>query len=87
MLLPVPQATEIVTLSISTQYLAGNLRPSVNFFYDWAGAYLFQPGIDWTFWDPLRVSVRYSFIDGRYSGIGLFKTKDNAWIELQYLLY
>jgi Protein of unknown function (DUF1302) len=86
-LLGVPQATEAITLSISTPYMAGNLRPSVNFFYDWAGAYLFQPGIDWTFWDPFRVSVRYNYIEGRYSGIGFSKTKDNAWIELQYLLY
>src|SRR5262249_16860135 len=64
---PFPQATEALTLSISTPYMAGNLRPSVNFFYDWSGSYLFQPGIDWTFWDPFRVSVRYSMIEGRYS--------------------
>ncbi|MBI3303357.1 MAG: hypothetical protein HYZ72_14935, partial [Deltaproteobacteria bacterium] len=81
------QDTELFTLSISTQYMAGNLKPSVVFFYDWSGSYLFQPGIDWTFYDPFRLSIRYNFIEGRYAGIGLFKTKDNAWIELQYLLY
>src|SRR5215813_7273466 len=84
----VPQATEIFTLSISTPYMAGNLRPSVNFFYSWAGAYFVQPGIDWTFWDPFRVSVRYNLIEGNNEPvIGLQKIKDNAWIELQYLLY
>jgi len=86
-LLPAPQATEVVTLSISTQYMAGNLRPSFAVIYDWSGSYLLQPGVDWTFWDPFRVSLRYSFIEGRYAGVGFSKFKDNAWIELQYLLY
>jgi hypothetical protein len=84
----VPQATELITLSISTPYMAGNLRPSVNFFYNWAGAYFVQPGIDWTFWDPFRISIRYNFIEGNYEPVvGINKYKDNAWIELQYLLY
>jgi hypothetical protein len=65
----------------------GNLRPSFTFFYDWAGSYLIQPGIDWTFYDPFRFSVRYNLIAGRYTGIGYFKTRDNIWFELQYLLY
>ncbi|MBI3247288.1 MAG: hypothetical protein HYZ50_12360, partial [Deltaproteobacteria bacterium] len=75
------------TLSISTQYLAGNLRPSLVFLYDWSGSWLVQPGVDWTFYDPFRVSVKYNWIDGNYGGIGVFKTKDNVWLELQYLLY
>src|SRR5262249_55315202 len=84
----VPQATEIFTLSISTQYLAGKLPPSFTFFYSWAGAYFVQPGIDWTFWDPFRISIRYNLIDGNYEPvIGIQKTKDNVWFELQYLLY
>jgi hypothetical protein len=83
---------EITTFNVNTQYMGGNLRPSFTFFYDWAGAYLMQPGIDWTFWDPFRVSLRYSWIQGNYQtgffgGIGASKTKSNAWIEFQYLLY
>ena len=31
--------------------MGGNLRPSLTGFYDWSGAWLVQPGIDWTFWD------------------------------------
>jgi hypothetical protein len=83
----VPTDVELFTLSISTQYYAGNVRPSVTFFYDWSGSYLFQPGLDWTFYDPFRLSIRYNWIEGRYAGLGLFKTKDNVWVELQYLLY
>jgi hypothetical protein len=68
--------------------MTGDLRPSVTFFYDWAGAWLVQPGIDWIFYNPFRLSVRYNYLDGRYAGtIGLFKTRDNIWVELQYLLY
>jgi hypothetical protein len=85
-----PEETQLTTLFIGTQYRAGNVRPSLTFFYDWSGAWLMQPGVDWIFHDPFRLSVRYNWIDGRYAvggGIGLFKTRDNIWVELQYLLY
>ena len=67
--------------------MGGNLRPSFTFFYDWSGSYLIQPGVDWTFWDPFRVSLRLNQLEGRYYGIGFFKTRSNIWLELQYLLY
>jgi len=80
----------LTTLSISTQYIGGNVRPSFTFFFDWSGSFLVQPGLDWTFYDPFRVSFRYNYIDGRGSNraaIGTSNRKDNVWIELQYLLY
>src|SRR5262249_32309173 len=78
----------LTTLSISTQYMGGNLRPSLNFFYDWSRSYSMQPGLNWTFWDPFRASVRYNYIEGRGNrGIGTQNRKDNIWFELQYLLY
>lgn len=91
-LVPIQDTQEIFTFSASTQYLGGNLRPTFTFFYDWSGAWLAQPGIDWTFYDPFRVSVRYNWLDGAYNGgaaggIGFAKYKDNVWLELQYLLY
>ncbi len=86
-LLPLQDYNMINTLSISTQYMGGNVRPSLVFLYDWGGSWLVQPGIDWTFYDPFRVSVRYNWIDGTYGGIGAFKTKDSVWLEFQYLLY
>lgn len=82
-----PADTELFTLSINTQYFAGNLKPSFTYFYDWGGAYLIQPGIDWTFYDPFRLSIRYNWIEGNFKDLGLFKTKDNVFVELQYLLY
>jgi hypothetical protein len=78
----------LTTLSINTQYMGGNMRPSFTFFYDWSGSYLVQPGIDWTFWDPFRASISYNYIEGRGNrGLGLQNRKDNIWFELQYLLY
>ena len=85
-----PVETQLTTLFITTQYLSGNLEPSVTFFYDWAGAWLVQPGVNWIFHDPFRLSIRYNWLDGRYAadgGIGLFKTRDNIWVELQCQLY
>ena len=79
--------SQIFTLAVSTTYMGGNLSPRFVFFYDWAGSYLMQPGLNWTFWDPFRMQLRYNYIDGKYSGIGFFKNKDSFWIELQYLLY
>jgi hypothetical protein len=92
-LAPVQDTQELLTFSVSSQYFGGNVRPSFTFFYDWSGAWLMQPGIDWTFYDPFRVSLRYNYLDGRYSavgaggGLGPANTKDNFWIEFQYLLY
>ncbi len=78
----------LTTFTVNTQYLAGNVRPSFTFFYDWSGSYLIQPGMDWTFWDPWRASFRYNYIEGRGNrGLGIQNRKDNVWFELQYLLY
>jgi hypothetical protein len=82
-----PGTTQVFTLAVSTPYLGGNLTPNLAFIYDMAGSWLVQPGVNWTFWEPWRMQVRYNYIDGRYTGVGLFKTRDSIWLELQYLLY
>jgi hypothetical protein len=82
-----PVETQVFTLAISTPYMGGNLTPNLAFLFDMSGAWLVQPGVNWTFWDPWRMQVRYNWIDGRYAGIGFSKTKDSIWVELQYLLY
>jgi hypothetical protein len=86
-LLGFPVETQVFTLAVSTPYMGGNLTPNLAFIYDLGGAWLVQPGVNWTFWDPWRMQIRYNWIDGRYTGVGLFKTKDSVWLELQYLLY
>lgn len=79
---------EIFTLGVNTTYLRGNLKPSVNFFYDWSGSWLIQPGVDWIFAEPFRLSLRYAWIDGRNNmGLGVLNRSDNVWFELQYVMY
>jgi hypothetical protein len=84
---PFPATTQVFTLAVSSPYMGGNLTPNLAFIYDMSGSWLVQPGVNWTFWDPWRMQIRYNWIDGRYTGVGLFKTKDSVWLELQYLLY
>ena len=86
-LLGAPAEQQTATLAISTPYLQGRLVPRVLLLYDFAGSWLIQPGIDWTFWDPFRLQLRYNYLDGNYAGIGFFKTRDSVWLELQYLFY
>jgi hypothetical protein len=83
-----PSRDWLTTFNVSTPYMGGNLRPSFTFFYDWHGRWFMQPGVDWRFWDPFAVSVRYNVIDGRGNGgLGVLNRKDNVWVEFQYLLY
>ena len=83
-----PRKTQLTTLLVRTQYMSGDLEPNLTLFYDWSGAWFVQPGIDWTFRDPFRLSIRYNYLGGRYSpGLGIFKTRDSVWVELQYQLY
>jgi len=78
----------LTTFIASTTWMGGNLRTAGTFFYDWSGSWLVQPAIDWKFWDPFAVSVRYNWLDGRANrGLGVFNNKDNIWVEFQYQLY
>jgi hypothetical protein len=83
-----PSRDWLTTFNVNTPYMGGNLRPSFTFFYNWHGNWLMQPGVDWKFWDPFAVSVRYNWLDGRGNGgLGVFNRKDSVWFELQYQLY
>lgn len=75
----------INTLSISTSYRSGLISPALNFFYDWQGAFVLQPGITFTR-DPFRLLVQYNFIDGQYNGIGFLRDRDNVIIQLEMVI-
>jgi hypothetical protein len=83
-----PSRDWLTTFNVNTPYMGGNLRPSFTFFYNWHGNWLMQPGVDWRFWDPFALSVRYNVLDGRGNGgLGFFNRRNNVWVEFQYLLY
>jgi hypothetical protein len=75
----------INTLSISTSYRSGVISPALNFFYDWQGAVVLQPGITFTR-DPFRLLLQYNFIDGQFNGIGFLRDRDNFIIQLDLVI-
>lgn len=70
------------TLSISTSFRSGVVKPQLVYFYDWQGSWLVQPGITLTR-DPFRLTVQYNYLDGQYNGIGLLRDRDNVITQLE----
>jgi len=58
-------------------------------FYDWGGAWVFQPGIT-LIHDPFRLSVDYSFLTAGTlkagSGVSLLRDRDNIYFRLEYVI-
>ncbi len=75
----------INTLSVSTSYRSGVVSPALNFFYDWQGAFVLQPGVTLTR-DPFRLLLQYNFIDGQFNGIGFLRDRDNFIIQLELVI-
>jgi hypothetical protein len=75
----------INTLSISTSYRSGVISPALNFFYDWQGAWVVQPGITFVR-DPFRLLLQYNYIDGQFNGIGFLRDRDNLIIQLEVVI-
>jgi len=75
----------INTLSISTSYRSGVVSPALNFFYDWQGSWVVQPGITFVR-DPFRLLVQYNYIDGQFNGIGFLRDRDNVIIQLEVVI-
>jgi hypothetical protein len=75
----------INTLSISTSYRSGVISPALNFFYDWQGAWVVQPGITFVR-DPFRLLLQYNYIDGQFNGIGFLRDRDNVIIQLEVVI-
>jgi hypothetical protein len=77
------------TLFIGTSYRSGTVSPGLTIFYDWGGAFLYQPSITFSR-DPFRFIVNYSVIDAHTykggSGVSLLKDRDNVEFRLEYVL-
>ena len=70
------------TLSISTSFRSGVIKPQLVFFYDWQGSWLVQPGVTLTR-DPFRLTLQYNYLDGQYNGMGLLRDRDNLITQLE----
>jgi hypothetical protein len=89
--LDVDRESFLTTFHFLTVYSAAyfknlfQVQPIVAFFYDWEGAWLFQPNII-LIRDPFRFQMQYTRIWGRFAGIGTLKDKDNLMFSFSYLM-
>lgn len=77
------------TLFITTAYASGQVSPYFGMFYDWSGAFVFQPGVTFTR-DPFRFTVDYSILDATRlkggSGVSLLRDRDNVQFRIEYVI-
>jgi hypothetical protein len=77
------------TLVISTAYYSGQITPSFTLFYDWAGALLIQPRVQFSR-DPFRFIMSYDHLQAGHlvggSGISLLRDRDNFLFQVEYVL-
>jgi hypothetical protein len=77
------------TLAIATTYRSGTIVPQAVLFYDWEGAWVFQPGVTFIH-DPFRFSVDYSFLTAGTlkgsSGVSLLRDRDNVYFRVEYVI-
>jgi hypothetical protein len=84
-----PQDQFLQTLLVTTSYRSGTINPIMVLFYDWGGAFLYQPSVVFSR-DPFRFSLAYSIVDAHTykggSGVSLLKDRDNIEFRLEYVL-
>ncbi len=84
-----PRDRYLQTLFIGTSYRSGTISPGLTLFYDWGGAFLYQPGITFSR-DPFRFAIDYSIIDSHIykggSGVSLLKDRDNIQFRFEYVI-
>jgi hypothetical protein len=73
------------TLLITTSYSGGRIVPALGMFYDWQGAIVFQPGVQFVR-DPFRVLFDYTRIEGAMTGqFGAVRDRDNVRFQVEYV--
>lgn len=84
-----PADSYLNTFFVGTSYRSGQISPGLTVFYDWGGAFLFQPFIAFSR-DPFRFIIDYSRIDAATlkagSGVSLLRDRDNVQFKLEYVL-
>jgi hypothetical protein len=84
-----PLSQYLQTLFIGTSYRSGTINPGMTLFYDWGGAFLYQPTISFTR-DPFRFIVNYSALSSHIykggSGVSLLKDRDNVEFRFEYVI-
>jgi hypothetical protein len=77
------------TLLISTAYMSGQVNPSLTFFYDWGGSFVFVPSVTLVR-DPFRFTMQYNFLTANSlkgnSGTSLLRDRDNVLFQFEYVI-
>lgn len=73
------------TLLITTAYAGGRVVPSYGMFYDWQGAWVFQPGVT-LIRDPFRFVVDYTHVAAAPTGqFGAVRDRDNVRFQVEFV--
>jgi hypothetical protein len=84
-----PLSQYLQTLFIGTSYRSGTISPGMTVFYDWGGAFLYQPTVTFSR-DPFRFIVNYSVLSSHIykggSGVSLLKDRDNVEFRFEYVI-
>jgi hypothetical protein len=84
-----PRDQFLQTLFIGTSFRSGTINPGFIFFYDWGGAFVYQPSIEFSK-DPFRLAIDYSIISSHSlkggSGVSLLKDRDNIQFRFEYVI-
>jgi hypothetical protein len=81
----VKEVENLFTGAITTEYLHGDLVPTVAVFYDVRGAWLVSPMVNYIF-EPFRAMIQYTTVMGNFTGIGAFRDRDQLSFIFTYLL-
>ena len=73
------------TLLVTTSYYGGRIVPSYGMFYDWQGAFVFQPGAAYVR-DPFRFITDYTRVEAAPTGqFGAVRDRDNVRFQVEYV--
>jgi hypothetical protein len=72
------------TLLVNNSWVNGTLKPEMVLAYYARGAWLIQPSVEYIF-EPCRIKLQYSCIDGNLNGFGLFRDRDQAALTFSVL--
>lgn len=84
-----PKDAFLQTFFIGTSMRSGTINPGLVVFYDWGGAFVYQPTVTFLR-DPFRFTVDYSILDAHTykagSGVSLGKDRDNIQFRFEYVI-
>jgi len=72
------------TLMINTYYMDGDLVPQIALAADYRNAWYLEPSIKYRYGN-FELLLKYQFIDGNFTGIGIFRDRDQALMRITYL--